>query len=128
MMVPMMTSGGLFHTLQCPWRCNAACSTHAYLPPATCMTGPMHPTPRRFNCQSSSMLFLASMGFDFNKWLKEGVTFAPLAWRDKRVAEVVREERRRQVGRAVEGARVSGIWAERDLGKWAKQMGGKRAA
>lgn len=29
----------------------------------------------RFSCQTSSLTFLASNGFDFNKWMLEGIPF-----------------------------------------------------
>ncbi|KAK9832693.1 hypothetical protein WJX81_000845 [Elliptochloris bilobata] len=43
---------------------------------------------RRFMCQAGSMDFLAGQGFDFNKFVYEGVSSMPAALRDERLATV----------------------------------------
>ncbi|GAB4813292.1 hypothetical protein N2152v2_000338 [Parachlorella kessleri] len=48
---------------------------------------------RRFVSQASSLEFLASCGFDFNKFIHEGISFMPAAMRDAKLATL---ERRRE--------------------------------
>ncbi|KAK9818287.1 hypothetical protein WJX72_010105 [[Myrmecia] bisecta] len=43
---------------------------------------------RRFLCQASSMQFLADQGFDFNKFIRQGVPFMPLEVRDAKLARI----------------------------------------
>lgn len=49
---------------------------------------PFEAYDRRFMCQASSLAFLASQGFDFNKFISQGIAFMPLQYRDARLAQV----------------------------------------
>ncbi|EFN53567.1 hypothetical protein CHLNCDRAFT_136728 [Chlorella variabilis] len=50
---------------------------------------------KRFVCQASSIDFLASCGFDFNKSIYDGIGYMPVALRDARLASVDRPPRER---------------------------------
>mmetsp|Transcript_22526 Transcript_22526/g.49239 ORF Transcript_22526/g.49239 Transcript_22526/m.49239 type:complete len:910 (+) Transcript_22526:147-2876(+) len=43
---------------------------------------------RRFLCQASSLDFLASQGFDFNKLIRDGIPFLPIQVRDRKLQEL----------------------------------------
>eukprot|EP00898_Chlorokybus_atmophyticus_P000942 jgi/Chlat1/1849/Chrsp141S02188 len=48
-----------------------------------------------FTSQASSLNFLMSQGFDFNKWVRDGVSFLPIEYKD-RVVRSLLEPRQRQ--------------------------------
>jgi hypothetical protein len=49
----------------------------------------------RFAAEAASLDFLAAHGFDFNAWVKDGVGYLPISFRDARLAALAREERAR---------------------------------
>jgi hypothetical protein len=49
----------------------------------------------RFAAEAASLDFLAVHGFDFNAWVKDGVGYLPISFRDARLAALAREERAR---------------------------------
>ncbi|BDA49408.1 Poly(A)-specific ribonuclease PARN [Coccomyxa sp. Obi] len=51
----------------------------------------LHGQDKRFLCQAGSMDFLASQGFDFNKFVYEGIPFMCVADRDRRLEGISRE-------------------------------------
>eukprot|EP00884_Botryococcus_braunii_P014566 jgi/Botrbrau1/2310/Bobra.101_2s0130.2 len=54
---------------------------------ASCFTFHIFPGfDRRFMCQTSSLTFLAGEGFDFNKWVGEGIRYLPQSDVEKRLA------------------------------------------
>ncbi|KAL3134934.1 hypothetical protein ABBQ32_007896 [Trebouxia sp. C0010 RCD-2024] len=52
---------------------------------------------RRFLSQASSLEFLAGQGFDFNKWIYQGVPFMPDEWRKKQIATIDKTQDRREI-------------------------------
>lgn len=53
---------------------------------------PFQDFDRRFMCQASSLDFLASQGFDFNKFIYDGIPFLPLHLKDKKLAALQMEQ------------------------------------
>lgn len=49
---------------------------------------PYEDVDKRFVCQASSLAFLSSHGFDFNKFIYEGISYLPVKWRDERLSEL----------------------------------------
>lgn len=43
---------------------------------------------RKFMCDAGSLSFLATQGFDFNKWVAEGVPYMPLKTHEQRMQQV----------------------------------------
>ncbi|KAG2435130.1 hypothetical protein HXX76_007215 [Chlamydomonas incerta] len=46
---------------------------------------------RRFMCQASSLTYLAEQGFDFNKMIRDGVSYLPLSYRDAKAAALAEQ-------------------------------------
>jgi len=44
---------------------------------------------RKFTCDAGSLSFLASQGFDFNKWVYQGVPFMPARERNRRAEQIM---------------------------------------
>ncbi|EFJ49494.1 hypothetical protein VOLCADRAFT_120753, partial [Volvox carteri f. nagariensis] len=58
---------------------------------------------KRFLCQSSSLAYLAEQGFDFNKMIRDGIGFIPLAARDAKLRSLREELDKTQRSREVRG-------------------------
>lgn len=62
-----------------------------------CFPRPFEDWDPRFLCASGSLDFLGGCNFDFNKWIKDGISCMPASLRDAKLAAVDKERERSEI-------------------------------